>query len=195
MLKHILSLANFVTFMGLILAIIGIQMCFIEKTDFAIIILVICGICDGFDGTIAHKIRKKDDGGFGTQLDSLVDIIASGILPIVICYSLGFNRIIDLIVYIFFIITGVTRLAYYNIESKNNENCFIGIPITTSTIIIPILYYLFKNEIAFIITMFILGLLFITPIKIKKLTIKEKIIASVIGIIVLIIIKIGGYNG
>lgn len=195
MLKQLFSKANIVTYIGLILAIVGIWLCYINKVNIAIICLVVCGICDGFDGTIARKLRETDDNGFGVQLDSLVDIISSGILPIIICYSMGFNSIINTIIYAFFIIMGVTRLAYYNIAGRQDKTNFTGVPITASTIVFPIIYYFFRNEIVFMIALFGLGCLYVTPIKIKKLSLKEKIALSITGIIVIIVLIIGGKNG
>lgn len=195
MLKQLFSKANIVTYIGLILAIIGIWLCYIDRINVAIICIIVCGICDGFDGTIARILRKTDDNGFGIQLDSLVDIISSGILPIVICYSMGFNGIINTVAYAFFIIMGVTRLAYYNVAGREDKENFTGVPITASTIVLPIIYYFFKHENVFMVALLGLGCLYVTPIKIKKLSLKEKIALSITGIIVIIALIIGGKNG
>lgn len=104
-------------------------------------------------------------------------------LPIIISYSLGFNHIFTIATYIFFIIAGVTRLAYYNVNCDNDKNNFTGLPITTSTIAIPLIYLLIRNEIAFIITFTLLGLFFIFPIKIKKINMMTKIIFAIAGLI------------
>ena len=195
MLKQLFNKANIVTYIGLILAILGMWLCFTSKVNIAIICLIACGICDGFDGTIACWLRKTDDNGYGIQLDSLVDIISSGILPIIICYSMGFNSVVNTIVYAFFIVMGVTRLAYYNVATSEDHKSFIGVPITTSTIVLPIVYYFSKNEILFMIALLVLGILYVTPIKIKKLSLKEKIVISIIGIVAVIVLMIGGQNG
>lgn len=196
MIKEIFNKANIVTFVGLMIAIVGMIFCFTDKIDFAVVCLAICGICDGFDGTIARKLRKKDDGGFGIQLDSLVDIVASGILPIIICISLNYLQPIECVIYILFIICGVTRLAYYNIHTFEDNKNFVGFPITSSTIILPLIYFLLRNEMILIASIFLLAILFIVPIKIKKLSFKGKIILSVLGVIVITIIHIlGVING
>ena len=153
MLKQLVDRANILTYLGLLVAMFGVHMCFINRTDIAIICLAFCGICDGFDGTFAKKVRKTKDEGFGTQLDSLVDVLSSGMFPIIICYSIGFNKPINMIVYFVFILSGVIRLSYYNIYGKDDSKSFTGIPITTSTIVLPILYYFFRNEIAIMIAL------------------------------------------
>ena len=187
MYKEILNKANIVTFLGLIFAVIGIVYCFTCNTTGAIICATVACICDGLDGSIAKKLRKNNDYGFGIELDSLVDIISSGILPISICISMGFNNLIDIIIYCVFMLSGVVRLAYYNIHSYNSE-IFIGIPITVSNIVIVLLYFLFKNEIIFMVSLFILAILFILPLKIKKINLKLRIIISIIGLTLVIIL-------
>lgn len=137
------------------------------------------------------KLRKKDDKGFGIQLDSLVDIISSGILPVIICFSLGFNSTIDTIIYCIYIITGVTRLAYYNVHCEIDRDNFIGLPITTSTIVIPTIYLFTKNEIVFISALALLSIIFVSPVKIKKINLNMKIILAIVGIIGIAIFVIG----
>ncbi len=185
--------ANIVTFIGLISSIIGMQLCLIGKQNIAIICLIFSGICDGFDGIIAKKIRKSvDSEGIGVELDSLVDIVSSGIFPIIIMYSLGFNKLINIIIYAFFAICGVTRLTYFNVTHNLDEKYFYGIPITVSTIIIPIVYALTKNEMAFMLTLFLLSVLYVCNIKIKKPSLRSKIEMSICGLILIGFIIIRG---
>lgn len=186
---EIWKLSNLLTFVGLIFSIIGLQMCFNQMHNIAIILLILSGICDTFDGYVANKFKKTEkEKEYGIQLDSLVDIISSGIFPIVFCLSMGFNHIIDIIVYSFFAICGITRLVYFNINTKKDNKAFIGIPITVSTMLFPILYLLTKNEIIYIISMLLLALLYISKIKINKPNIFHKIFLSLCGIILIIFI-------
>lgn len=187
MIKEILNKANWLTYLGVIASIIGISMCFLNKTEIAIICLMISGICDAFDGTIARKIRKEEENNFGVELDSLADIISSGIFPIIICLSLGFSSLLSIIVYMIFILTGVTRLAYYNTNTHEDNKFFVGLPITTSTILIPILYLLKCKEVFFISAIFILSILYILPFKIKKINLVTKITLTIFAIIITLI--------
>lgn len=77
---------------------------------------------------------------------------------------------------------GITRLAYYNVNS-NNENYFVGLPITCSSIFIPLVFIITKNEIALMSVILLLSIAFVTNIKIKKPSLKIKVLLSVIGII------------
>ena len=51
----------------------------------SLICLMLAGVCDMFDGTIAStkKDRTRDERTFGIQIDSLSDIICFGVLPAV----------------------------------------------------------------------------------------------------------------
>lgn len=184
MVKELLDRANWMTYFGLISSIIGICMCYLNKIEIAIICLMVSGICDSFDGTIANKIRKGKSNAFGVQLDSLADIVSSGIFPIIICMSLGFHAIPSIIVYVIFIISGITRLAYYNVNNHLDKENFIGLPITTSTIIIPLLYFLKCNDIIFSVSILILAILYVMPIKIRKIDLKAKCVLAVLGLII-----------
>lgn len=183
MIKNICDKANILTYVGLILAVLGMQLCFVGNIDLAVMCLLIAGICDGFDGAFARKLRKDGDPNFGVELDSLVDIISSGVFPVVICISMGFNNILDLVIYSIFLVCGVGRLAYYNITSKENSGYFTGVPITVSTILLPLIYVITKKEIVFVGSLLALSVAYISNFKIKKLNLKSKIALSVVGVL------------
>lgn len=191
MIKEIWKKCNILTFVGIMFAVLGISFCFKGKTDFAIIALILAGICDAIDGPVARRINKEESK-YGIQLDSLADIVASGVLPISICMSMGYTNYIDMVIYAIFIICGITRLSYYNVNSKD-EDCFTGIPITSSTMVLPLLYIIIKNEIAFVAVIALLSIGFVLNIKIKKPSLIIKIILSIIGIIVSIYIILFKY--
>lgn len=193
---------DWVTMTGTASAIFGIILASDGKTMYAIFALIFSAICDAFDGVVARRFKSlKDYEVYGIELDSLNDAIAFGVLPMMIVKNMSYNNIYTTIISIFFCITGVIRLAYFNMLSttkKSNGKEFIGMPITCSAIIIPLVYFITflvgKNyrNIIFPITLLITGILFITPIKLKKLTTREKAMLSIIGIlaITITIIKI-----
>lgn len=191
MIARIYDKANFATFFGLAFAIVGMQLCFRDMQDIAVICLIICGVCDAFDGMLARKLRKNADDNFGVELDSLVDTISSCIFPIILCSSLGYNSVINMIVYIIFAIAGVTRLAYYNIITSSGGKYFVGLPITTSTIFVPLTFLFLKNEIAFMTVLSILAVMYVSEIKVKKPGLRGKIILALIALafIIYIIVK------
>lgn len=191
MIKEIWKKHNIVTFIGITFAILGIYFCYLGKISLSIVMLVLSGICDAIDGPIARKINGSNSN-YGALLDSLSDIVAFGVLPVSICIEMGGTAIIYIIVYTLFVICGITRLAYYNVNSSGEEY-FVGCPITCSAMVIPLIYLITKNQIVFIVALAILAISFVSNIKIKKPTIKMKILLSIIGIAILTYILLFKY--
>ena len=190
MLKIIFDKANVLTFVGLLTVVIGINLSMQGNTQIASILLVICGICDGFDGIIAKKVRKNNNSRVGIELDSLVDIVSSGIYPMLICLNLGLNSIIDIIIYGIFIICGITRLVYFNTNTDIEPEYFTGIPITSSTIVLPLILLFTRNSWILRILFLFLSMLYISNIKIRKVKTKGKIFISLIGVILILLLYI-----
>jgi CDP-diacylglycerol--serine O-phosphatidyltransferase len=195
---------DFVTMLGTCFAISGIIFTYNNKTTFAVFCLIMAAICDAFDGVVARRFRSlKEQEIYGVELDSLSDAISFGVLPMMIVLNLTIHNIITYTISIFFVLCGVIRLAYFNMlttTKRGSKKEFIGVPITASAIIIPAVYFitgLLKSgykEIIFPTTLLITGILFITPIKLKKPTGREKVILSVFGIIAIVITLIKIYS-
>jgi len=191
MCKEIWIKANAITLLGVICAITGMLLCFIGHPGFAAVLLAVSGICDGFDGYFAKKVRKPHQSSeYGVELDSLADIVCAGVFPVILSMSLGFTKWYSLIIYVLFIMCGITRLTYYNVNSSD-KNFFNGVPITVSAFLIPSVYFIFRNAveskwfmIALMAAFLILSISYVTNVKIKKPTLQERTIWSVIGFII-----------
>jgi len=188
---------DWVTMTGTSFAILGIINAFNKRPTYAVFCLILAAICDAFDGVVARRFRSlKEQEIYGIELDSLSDAISFGVLPMVITLNIAHNNILTYIICIFFCVCGVIRLAYFNMlttTKKKVKNEFIGIPITASAIIIPLVYFMTMliskkyNYIIFPVVLFITGILYITPIKLKKPTSREKAILSILGLLAIII--------
>lgn len=189
---------DFVTMAGTCFAVTGIILASNLKTTYAVFCLIMAAICDAFDGVVARRFRSlKEQEIYGVELDSLSDAISFGILPMMITQSMVLTP--SLIVYlisVFFCLCGVIRLAYFNMlttTKKGNGKEFIGLPITASAIIVPLVYfisYFFKFKyacIVFPVTLLITGILFISPFKLKKPTGREKTALSIMGILAILL--------
>ena len=72
------------TYVGMLCAIIAIFLSINMNYLDAVIFLMLSGVCDMFDGTIAAtKNRNANEKRFGIQIDSLSDLISFGIMPAV----------------------------------------------------------------------------------------------------------------
>ncbi len=195
MCKEIWIKANIITLLGIVCAITGMLFCFVGKTGFAVVLLTISGICDGFDGYFAKKVRKPHQSSeYGVELDSLADIVCAGVFPVIISMSLGFTHWYNLIIYVLFIMCGITRLTYYNVNSSDKDY-FNGVPITVSAFLIPAVYLIFRNTtakfvlmIALMISFSLLSIFYVVNVKIKKWSLQNRTIWSVIGFIICIVI-------
>ena len=195
MCKEIWIKANIITLLGVLCAISGMLLCFTGKPGFAVVLLAISGICDGFDGYFAKKVRKPHQSSeYGVELDSLADIVCAGVFPVVISMSLGFTHWYNLIIYILFIMCGITRLTYYNVNSSS-KNYFNGVPITVSAFLVPSIYLIFRNTttkpylmIGLMCAFALLSILYVTNVKIKKPTLEDRTIWSIVGFILCAIV-------
>lgn len=155
----------------------------------AIFCLLAAGLLDTVDGRIARtkKNRTALEKGFGIQIDSLNDVMCFGALPALIAYVLGRNRLGEVPVWysatlIFFALTGLIRLAYFNVTEEERQRSsaeprkyYLGLPITSSTLLFPLLYLLtalpqsgMTAAVLMAVGMFVVGVLYITPIHIRK---------------------------
>lgn len=172
------------TLLSLACSIAGITQAVSGNLRFALIFLVLSGLFDTFDGKVARtkKNRTDDEKLYGIQLDSLVDVVCFGVFPAVICFCSGLETIWDIILFCFYGVAGVIRLAYYNVLETNRQfdpeagaKVYHGLPITSITIILP-LFYLLKFAVSPAVFLWVLrvvllltGTLFIIDFKINKL--------------------------
>lgn len=171
------------TYMSMISAVLGmIESCKKNMTA-AIICLVISGICDLYDGTVARtkKDRTEDEKMFGIQIDSLCDVISFGVFPAVLSYNLGLDGIVGQIIIACYCVCAVIRLAYYNVledkrqkvEEKSNK-VYHGMPVTMVALILLIVYLcrnIFSHNVFAVllhIVMAVTAFLFILDFEFKK---------------------------
>ncbi len=169
---------DLLTMSSTILSLIGIVFALKEHFTISIILLLICGLCDGFDGALARKYKySKEEKVYGAELDSLSDVLAFGIYPAILTIIIGKSRILIVIAAIFYLLCSLVRLAYFNMLEITKEkipNTFIGVPITTVAIVYPLVFYLFRvinyELIKYImpILLVVLGISFVIRIKIPK---------------------------
>ena len=132
------------TYIGMSIAILGMFLAVNEMINFSFICLVLCGICDLFDGMVARKFkRNEDEKAFGIELDSLVDVLSFIALPVTIFMSIGFNSPLHLIIYIIYSIAGIARLGYFNVVTADGDGpvkYYSGLPITYAALVFSLMY-------------------------------------------------------
>lgn len=170
------------TYISLGISIVGMTRALEGDFRVAIFCLALSGLCDMFDGKIARtkKNRTDDEKKFGIQIDSLCDVVCFGIFPIMICYCLGMKGKISVLILALYGVASVIRLAFFNVmeekrqtETDGVREYYQGLPITSMAIILPFLYLIRRywgDHFLFAVnaTVVIVGLLFISDIKVKK---------------------------
>jgi CDP-diacylglycerol--serine O-phosphatidyltransferase len=98
---------------------------------------------DVLDGRIARWRQKMS--AMGRELDSLADVISFGVAPAAIAYACGMQGLFDRAVLLFFVASGVSRLARHNVtaeklsEGGDKVKYFEGTPIPTSLLLVIML--------------------------------------------------------
>ena len=101
--------------LGTTIAFIGMCCAFNGHFSLASLCLMLSGICDSFDGTLARKYKyDKSQQEYGVQLDSLSDVICFGLLPAIITILNSNGSVLSTIICIYYMLCGAIRLAYFN---------------------------------------------------------------------------------
>jgi len=97
-------------------------------------LIIIAGICDVLDGKIARATAANSD--FGTELDSLADVVSFGVAPAYLIYSVQLRDFEPhgLILSFLPLAAGAIRLARFNssITLSDEKENFEGMPIPAS---------------------------------------------------------------
>lgn len=172
------------TYCSLLSAVVGMTMSARGEFTAAVVCLILSGICDAFDGSVARskKDRTDDEKAFGIQIDSLCDLVSFGAFPAMLCYHLGADGIPGIVCACAYVLCAVIRLAFFNVLEAKRQNTesgsnktYRGLPVTCASFIFPI-YYGFR----FILTdnLFVCGLhilltltafLFVLDFSVKKI--------------------------
>ena len=169
------------TYLGVVSAVFGMSQAFNGNFKIAILCLMISGLTDMYDGTIAKMIKRSEDAKkFGIEIDSLCDLVCFGVYPVVIGYCLGMDQWYAKIIILCYVLVGVIRLAYFNVMEEEDQNrdesgakIYTGLPVTSAALIFPavlLVHLLVRADLTFLYfgVMLITGILFVSKIHIKK---------------------------
>jgi len=193
----------YLTYLSLISAVLGVGFAVVDHNAFAAAVcLLISGFLDLFDGKVARtkKNRTEREKKYGMQIDSLADLVAFGVLPAAIGFATEIEHWWQWLVLALFVLCGLVRLAYFNVLEEERQATeggantgFIGLPITTSALIFPLIV-IFKEDfgewfqLVYLMSLAIVGLLFVIRIKVKKPKLPMVIGMVIFGAIVLTIL-------
>jgi CDP-diacylglycerol--serine O-phosphatidyltransferase len=171
------------TYMSLISAVTGMVLAGKGRFTAAVLCLILCGICDAFDGTVARskKNRTEDEKAFGIQIDSLCDEVSFGVFPALLCHHMGMDTGVGFVILCLYALCGVIRLAFFNVQEGKRQQTeggcnktYRGLPITSSSMILPLIYLLRSVlpgkvfGILLHLVMAVTGFLFVLDFSVKK---------------------------
>ncbi|MET1123002.1 CDP-alcohol phosphatidyltransferase family protein [Priestia megaterium] len=178
MIKLLFDWANLITSLGLILGTSSIILSINSHFILAMLTMLVAVCCDVFDGMVARKFREKKSNfqdKLGVQLDSLADLIHSGVAPGVFVYTiLDSNDLFTLSLVFYIVFCCFLRLAYFNCVGLNDKGFFYGLPVFYSPMILSITFLinisLNSNIFFYIFSLIVPTLMVITSLRVKKLT-------------------------
>lgn len=132
------DLPNICSLLGLLSAVFGIYFA-IEGYFLASVIGVLWAVLfDWFDGIIARKMkgRTKEQGAFGGQLDSMIDIVSFGVLPAILLLSYGNYSLWFLPGSFIIIATSAIRLSYFNVYGLIDSKTYAGLALDNNVLIL-----------------------------------------------------------
>lgn len=172
------DLPNLCSLAGLFSALLAIYFAFMGNYSAAMIGLLWAIFFDWSDGIIARKMkgRTPEQGEFGGQLDSLIDIISFGVCPALLLLSYGDFNPWFLPGAFVILAAGVLRLSYFNVFGLGEASTYRGMSIDNNGIILT-LFFLFEGVvsnstfcIALYVLVFVIAALNVAPINTPKLT-------------------------
>jgi CDP-diacylglycerol--serine O-phosphatidyltransferase len=111
----------------------------------AFLLLPLALVFDVLDGYVG-RLNRRRQSRLGADLDSLADVISFGVAPAVLGFTLGLRGGWDMLVLVYFVVCGVSRLARFNVTASaladsetGKVKYFEGTPIPTSIAIVALL--------------------------------------------------------
>src|SRR5215470_7316538 len=148
--KGVYVLPNLITTAGLFSGFYSIIASLRGDFLVAAIAIMVANVFDTIDGRVARLTRTTSR--FGTEYDSLCDLVAFGVAPgvLVYCWALVTWGTFGWLAASLYVTCGALRLARFNVQFDNVEKRhFIGLPIPAAAEVVAstvMLYYFFGGE-------------------------------------------------
>lgn len=182
------------TYIGMLVGFTGIACVLDGRFHQAVLCLMIAGVCDMFDGTIAAtRERIPREKRFGIQIDSLSDLICFGALPALLVYSMNDRSSLSFLAAGLYVLCALIRLAYFNVDeeerqdgSSESRKYYQGLPVTLAALILPALFVIcglfhWPRRYIGIAALFVMGAAFLLPFRLKKPAVIGKICVVLCG--------------
>ncbi len=192
------------TYIGMLVAFVGITLALDGAFKKAVICLMVAGVCDMFDGTIAStRPRMPKERRFGIQIDSLCDLICFGVFPALMVYIANDRSRLAMVICSAYVLCALIRLAYFNVLEEERQNTtqehrtsYLGMPVTTIALLLPALFGLdrlgvISMGVGGLVLLCVAGIVFLLPVPIKKPHRIGRVIMLIVGAFEFCVLMIG----
>ncbi len=142
MLAFARDLPNVCSLAGLLAALLGLYFAIRGVYPAALMALLWAVVFDWSDGRLARRMKERtaEQGAFGAQLDSLIDLVSFSVAPALLLLSVG--RFSPWFVPGAFVIlaTGVIRLSYFNVFGLLNDSTYRGLALDNNVLVLALLF-------------------------------------------------------
>jgi len=163
MLAFAKDLPSICSLLGLLSALFGIYFAIEGNFPASIIGVLWAVLFDWYDGIIARKMkgRTKEQGEFGSQLDSMIDIVSFGILPAIILLSYGNYSLWFMPGAFIIVATATIRLSYFNMYGLIDSKTYKGLALDNNVLILAFVFLFesFFSHSAFSVLIYVLLML------------------------------------
>ena len=144
MLAFMKDLANLLTLAGLFCGLFAIYFAILGMFPAAMISMLFALLFDWFDGPIARRSRGRsmEFGKFGTELDSLVDIVCGAVCPALVLLSYAEFSLWAFPGAFLALAAGAVRLSYFNSFCTGQDPTCVGLTIDSNLIAVPLVFLL-----------------------------------------------------
>ena len=142
MLSFAKDLPNVCSLVGLFCTVLAIYFVIGGQFSASVIAILWSVLFDWYDGIIARNMkgRTKEQGEFGMQFDSIIDIVSFGVYPAILLLSYG-NYEIWFIPGAFVIIAACAiRLSYFNIYGLIDSKTYRGLSVDNNALILAFVF-------------------------------------------------------
>ena len=194
------------TYLSVAASFTGVTFAMKGKPDAAVVCLILAGICDMFDGTIARTAKRNEmQKAFGIQIDSLADVMSFGLLPAAIGYCLFdlsgehsiFATVLTIAICVLYVLCGLIRLAWFNVTEEEMQargekrTHYVGLPITVASLILSVSYFIIGGlpcvSVIYTCLLLVLALAFISTFHMPKIKLKYIVVIAFAGLGVILL--------
>jgi CDP-diacylglycerol---serine O-phosphatidyltransferase len=139
MIRYLVDTANLITSVGMLLGLASTYLASTSQFSMALTCALLAVLCDVVDGMVARRLRRTSDRMFqevGVQLDSLADLIHSGIAPAAFVLFYLAATPLAFVLAAVIALAAFWRLAYFNCVGLDQKGRFFGLPVFYSPMLL-----------------------------------------------------------